>query len=65
MLRGQIQVNCVALGAVHTKLLNTMSAAGLPEGSRPEASEKKLQGMLSPFKSKTLAGTEDVAEAYL
>ena len=46
-----------------------MSAAGLPEGSGLEASEKKLQGMLSLFKSKTLTGTvgqpEGVAEAYL
>ena len=69
MRRGQIRVNCVALGAVHTELIDAMSAAGLPEGSGPEASEKKLQGMLSLFKSKTLTGTvaqpEDVAEAYL
>jgi NAD(P)-dependent dehydrogenase (short-subunit alcohol dehydrogenase family) len=69
MLRGQIRVNCVALGAVQTELLNTWSAAGLPEGGGPEASEKKLQDMLSLFKSKTLTGTvgqpEDVAEAYL
>jgi NAD(P)-dependent dehydrogenase (short-subunit alcohol dehydrogenase family) len=46
-----------------------MSTTGLPDGSPPEASEKKLQGMLSLFKSKTLTGTvaqpEDVAEAYL
>jgi hypothetical protein len=57
MLRGQIRVNCVVLGAVHTELLNTMSAAGLPEGSGPEASEKILQGMLSLFKIMTLTGT--------
>ena len=69
MRRGQIQVNCVTVGAVHTKLINTMSATGLPEGSGPEVSEKELQRMLSLFKSKTLTGTvaqpEDVAEAYL
>ena len=69
MLHGQIRVNCVALGAVHTELINIMSAASLPEGSGPEASEKKLQGMLLLFKSKTLTGTvgqpEDMAEAYL
>ena len=57
MRRGQIQVNCVTVGAVHTKLINTMSATGLPEGSGPEVSEKELQRMLSLFKSKTLTGT--------
>jgi NAD(P)-dependent dehydrogenase (short-subunit alcohol dehydrogenase family) len=66
MLHGQIRVNCVALGAVHTELINIMSAVSLPEGSGPEASEKKLQGILSLFKSKTLTGTvgqpEDVAD---
>jgi hypothetical protein len=62
MLHGQIRVNCVALGAVHTELINIMSAVSLPEGSGPEASEKKLQGMLSLFKSKTLTGNGRAAQ---
>lgn len=54
---------------MHTELIDAWASKGLPEGSPPEAAEKKLQGMLALFKSKTLTGTvaqpEDVAEAYL
>ena len=58
---------------MHTELVNNLASTGTPAGTDPsqatEASEKKLQGMLSLFKSKTLTDTvgqpEDVAEAYL